>query len=161
MANIVRFLIKLCFIPVNYDRKEQKISFRFCSSAVITFCIIVYGILLTSNALLYSTVVGIQDTIKEYTENSNIIDDFSGIILGLITSVVSPCCPVLLAKGIPLIKVIALADDLKWPTLGGKHILSFFMCLLGVYAPSVAFWIMMFDKKKIWIFQPMSLHLSI
>ena len=149
MANIVRFLIKICFIPVNYDMIEQKISFRFCSSAFITFFIINYGILLSSNVLLYSTTASIQDKITEYMENLNIIDFISDIIFGLFTSWLAPCCLVLLAKGIPKIEVIALADDLKWPTHGGKHILSLFLCVLGALAPTVALWVMMFDKGNV------------
>ena len=140
ISKLVSLLVKIRFIPVNNDRKKDRITFKLCSFVTLTFFIIHFGLFLMINLTIQLAAQTVSHVFMEYWKKTNIIDTISSLLLGPFVSWLFPFCPVFLAKGLPFIPTISLANDLKWPRHGAKHVLSYFLCALGLLAINGTFW---------------------
>ena len=132
ISKLVSLLIKVRFIPVNNYRKKDRITFKLCSFVTLTFFIIHFGAFLMINLIIQLAAQKVSHVFMEYWKKTNIIDTISSLLLGPFVRWLFPFCPVFLAKGLPFIPTISLANDLKWPRHETKHVLSYFLCAFGL-----------------------------
>ena len=147
VSKIVQMLIKLSFIPVHTDQRNNKVTLILCSTKTITCFIIYGGILLIPYVIIQLVTLQHFDAVILVTEKLNIIDVISSSILGLLISTLFPFCPVLFTTGIPSIPGLALARDLPWPKYGTQHILSFSLCLCGALISAVSSLLMFLQEE--------------
>ena len=149
ISKLVSLLIKVKFIPVNNDRKKDRITFKLCSLVTLTFFIIHFGLFLMINLIIQIAAQDVSHIFMENWKKTNIIDTISSLLLGTFVSLIFPFCPVFLAKGLPFIPTISLASDLKWPRHGAKHVLSYILCALGLLAINATFWSDIFKEANV------------
>ena len=149
LPKIVHFLVKICFIPVYYDRPGRRLTFKFCSTETFIFFLVYLGLLFGLNICGLFAMQSIKEVIIQYFANSNIIDAASALLFGYLMSVLLPYSPLLLARGIPSIPAIFQAGDPKWPRHGAKHIVSWLLCSFGYLIMNASFFSQMLREVDV------------
>ena len=126
-AAFVKFLIKICFLPIAFKKDEGKIRFKFMSRKSLVFFIIYFGsFVIMTISLKY--IVG--DDFFEIIKEKNILETLS--VGSNSISGVAIIFPLLLARGLDNMDVGWVSSDLlPFPKHGRKTICSYFGSSFG------------------------------
>ena len=141
MSKLIKFLIKIMFIPVKLGRDNSKATFKLCSPLTLSFIMIYFGglyLIFTMKILLFKSVF---DIFIELTMKIDVIDTASIFVYQLFFYFVFPLCPLVLASALPSAPSIALARDLKWPRNGKTLICSFWSYIFGTIVGNASVWV--------------------
>ena len=135
----IKFLIKVCFLPVKLEKNEQRVVFRLISKRSIAYIVIymglgilsfmAYGLILDPDAK--SKISG-ENVVETYTMFSNNIFFVAFIF------------PLLLAKSLSMINIkMVWNEQLPFPKHGVKTIISYFRSVAGAQTALLGFLLQM------------------
>ena len=122
ISRLLRFLIKIRFIPVEIDEENTKAVFNWCRSFL--YFIVYWGLLVLCSVLNFSKK-------QKLMFKENVIDTISMYGFGIISVITFPLSPLILAKTLPSAPSVTLDRDLRWPKYGKSFILSFIFAVIG------------------------------
>ena len=136
----IRFLIRVCFLPITLEEKDQRIGFKLISGRGLVYIVIYIGMGLL--AMLSLNLVLDRDTLSKITDG-NVVETYTIFFSNIFY--ISYIFPLLLAKGLNKTSVkIGWNERLPFPTHGVKSIISYFCSTLGSVAALVGF-LLQFD----------------
>ena len=129
----IKFLIKICVLPIEIEETGQKISFRFLSKSGLIYLVIYLGLgILMSSFHTYF----MDDDLTTQLSQMNSVETYTMFATGILN--VSLMFPLLLAKGLNDVNVEMIWDErLPFPKHGVKTIMSFFGSIAGISACSL------------------------
>ena len=135
----IKFLIKVCFLPVKLEKNEQRVVFRLISKRSIAYIVIYMGLGILAFMSMYlflgpdafSKISGLN-VLEMYSMFSNNIFYMAFIF------------PLLLAKSLSMINVkMVWNEQLPFPKHGVKTIISYFGSLAGTLTALLGFLLQM------------------
>ena len=148
LSLLVKFLLKVRFIPIRINNNEPKVAFKLCSTVTLTFIAIYWGSIFLLVGVNQLIVHQIWDYIMEYMNKKNMIDMVSIMIYNFLFNTLY-ICPLFLGHAFPSVATIALDKDLKWPRHGTKHILSVVLCAVGSGAANASVFHEIFEGENV------------
>ena len=137
----IRFLIKVCFLPITLEENDQRIGFKLISRRGLAY-IVIYIIGLGLMAMLSLNLIVDEDTLSKMADE-NAVETYSIFFSNIFY--ISLIFPLLLAKGLNKTSVkIGWNEGLPFPKHGVKSIISYFCSTLGAVAAMVGF-LLQFD----------------
>ena len=131
----IRFLIKVCFLPITLDENEQRIGFRLISWRSLAYVTIYIGLGLLS--VVPMNYILDEDSISNWRDG-NVVETTTMSLNNILY--ISLIFPLLLAKGLNNINTkMVLNERLLFPKHGIKNIISFFGTIIGTVAAMIAF----------------------
>jgi hypothetical protein len=123
-SKFIKILIFIRFVPVEVTSDSSKVSFKFCSSIMLSCISILWGPLFLT--LCAGEIVGrnIQEFADDYIKKYNIVDEVARSTFKLFVIFVFPMCPIVLGKALSSVPTIARDKDLKWPRNGAQLFIS-------------------------------------
>ena len=129
----IKFLIKICFLPITLEEAEGVVRFKLLSKKTLAHVLIYWGLYLLMSISL--SVLSIGKALSIIAEQ-NILETFS-IAAGNI-STVAFIFPLLLSRGLDNMDIRMVWNErLPFPKHGVKAIVSHFLVVIGYFA---AFW---------------------
>ena len=147
LSAFIRFLVKICFLPITIEEEERKISFRWKSRKTCTY-LVAYVLSYILFTMLIATILMNEEVLKKFSEK-NIVENLSVFAgssggSGLIF-------PVILARGLDDISLKSVWDkNLSFPKHGVQTIISYFGMIIGSCVGYVGY-ILQFDLEMDYI----------
>ena len=135
----IKFLIKVCFLPVRLEKNEQRVVFRLISKRSIAYVVIYMGLGIL--AFMSGYLILDPDAFSKIS-NENVVETyamFSNHILYM-----AFIFPLFLAKSLSMIKIkMVWNEQLPFPKHGVKTIISYFGSLAGTLTALLGFLLQM------------------
>ena len=149
---VIRFLIKVCFLPITLEENKQRIGFRLISWRSLAYVIIYIGLgtfLLFSPGLLLLLLPAEGRKLMNSTTHEEKFTQFrAGNVLEKFTPYfnqlthISFIFPLILAKGLNNINTkIVWNERLPFPKHGIKSIISYFGSITGTLISMITFFL--------------------
>ena len=156
MSKLVKFLLKIRFIPV---KNGSKITFKLCSAVTFSFMAVYWGVPLFMVGLTNGLAFQVFNLIVEYFKELNIIDVVSKLVWNNLMSFLY-MSPLFLGHAFPSVPTLTMARDLKWPRNGAKHVCSIFLFAIGLGASYTGVMIQIVWGKSVSKFHSFSIFLQ-
>ena len=135
----IKFLIKVCFLPVRLEKNEQRVVFRLISKRSIAYIVIYMGLGIL--AFMSGYLILDPDAFSKIS-NENVVETyamFSNHILYM-----AFIFPLLLAKSLSMINIkMVWNEQLPFPKHGVKTIISYFGSVAGTLTALLGFLLQM------------------
>ena len=130
----IKFLIKICFLPINLD--EGVIRFKLLSKKTLVHVVIYWGLYLLITSLDMSILT--DDDVMSKIAEQNKLDTFS--LLSLWVTNISILFPLFLCRGLNNMEIrMVWTEGLPFPKHGVTTILSHFMVVIGFFGATWAY----------------------
>ena len=135
----IKFLIKVCFLPVKFEKNEQRVVFRLISKRSIAYIVIYMGLGILS-FMAYGLIL--DPDAKSKISGENVVETYTMFSNNLFF--VAFIFPLFLAKSLSMIKIkMVLNEQLPFPKHGVKTIISYFGSVAGAQTALLAYLLQM------------------
>ena len=132
---LIKFLIKVCFLPISFNKNEERIAFRVISLRCLAYTAIYVGLGILSP--LSMRFILNEDTLTKMKDGKNVVQKYTMLSNNIFC--VSFIFPLLIAKGLDNINIkIVWNERLPFPKHGIKSIITYFVSVTGSQVALVA-----------------------
>ena len=132
----IKFLVKICFLPITLDEAEGVIRFKLISKKTLTHVAIYGGLYLLITSIDASILMG-EDILPKIAQQ-NKLDTFS--LISLWVTNISIIFPLLLSIGLNKMDIRMVWNErLPFPKHGVTAIVSHFLAVMGFFAAAMGY----------------------